>query len=186
MGIAATPSTENKFSAGAPSGAELAAGKGKIFGKNFSDYLAFQKVWLALTVIVGFARLGLSLAGQPDATVKWASMTVVGLAGMIYYGVAVHTSGFGSYKQLLPLVFFQTVLANLIVIGGIVLSMAGYSNIFAAPEFSPPFAQTPQMQWAHILGHVIGGMGIGSLIGWGVASLVMLITKAVVKRPARA
>jgi hypothetical protein len=42
------------------------------------------------------------------------------------------------------------------------------------------------MQWAHILGHVIGGMGIGSLLGWGVASLVMLITKAVVKRPAHA
>lgn len=184
MDRVATPSTENKIGAGAPSGAALTAGKGKIFGKSFSDYLAFQKVWLALTAIVGIARLGLSLSGQPDATVKWASMTVVGLVAIIYYGVAVHTSGFGSYKQLLPLVFFQSVLANLIVIAGIALSMAGYSNIFAAPEYSPPFAQTPQLQWAHILGHVIGGMGIGSLIGWGVASLVMLITKALVKRPA--
>ena len=186
MDSAATPSTGNKIGVGAPSSAQLAPGKGKIFGKNFSDYLAFQKMWLALTAIVGIARLGLSLSGQPDATAKWASMTVVGLAAIIYYGVAVHTSGFGSYKQLLPLVFFQSVLANLIVIAGIVLSMAGYSNIFAAPEYSPPFAQTPQLQWAHILGHVIGGMGIGSLVGWGLASLVMLITKALVKRPARA
>lgn len=186
MDSVVTTATENKIGAGARSGAEFTAGKGKIFGKSFSNYLAFQKVWLALTAIVGIARLGLSLSGQPDATAKWASMTVVGLAAIIYYGVAVHTSGFGSYKQLLPLVFFQSVLANSIVIAGIVLSMAGYSNIFAAPEYSPLFARTPQLQWAHILGHVIGGMGIGSMVGWGVASLVMLITKALVKRPARA
>jgi hypothetical protein len=162
------------------------AGGGKIFGKSFAEYVAFQKVWLGLIVIVGIARLGMSLAGMPDATVRWAAMTVVNLVAVIYYGVVVHTSGFGSYKQLLPLVFFQSVLANLIVIFGIVLSMVGYSNIYAAPEFSPPFAQTPQLQWAHILGHIIGGMGIGSLIGWGVASLIMLVTKAVVKRPAHA
>ena len=39
-------------------------------------------------------------------------MTVVALAGALYYGVAVHTSGFGSYQQVLPQVFFQAVLAN--------------------------------------------------------------------------
>jgi len=33
---------------------------------------------------------------------------------------------------------------------------------------------------------VIGGMGIFSLVGWGVASFVMLITKKVVPRRALA
>jgi hypothetical protein len=159
------------------------AGGGKIFGKSFAEYIGFQKVWLALIAVVGIARLGMSLAGMPDATVKWAAMTVVGLAAIFYYGVVVHTSGFGSYKQLLPLMLIQSVLTNSIAIIGIALSMAGLSNIFAAPEYSGIFAK---MQWAHMLGHVLGGMGIGSLIGWGVASLVMLITKAVVKRPAHA
>jgi hypothetical protein len=186
MDIVDTPATEMKNGMGVSSGAERMAARGKIFGKGFSEYVAFQKVWLALIAIVGIARLGLSLAGEPDATVKWASMTVVGLAAIIYYGVAVHTSGFGSYKQLLPLVFIQNVLANSIAIVGIALSMVGFSNIFAAPEFSPPFAQTPQQQWIHMLGHLIAGMGIGSLLGWGVASLVMLITKALVRRPAQA
>src|ERR1700680_4007872 len=102
MDIAATP------------GAESMAGSGKIFGKSFSDYIAFQKVWLALTAIVGIARLGMSLAGMPDATVKWAAMTVVGLVATLYYGVTVHTSGFGSYKQLLPLILIQNVLAQTI------------------------------------------------------------------------
>ena len=140
-----------------------------------------------MIAIAGIARLGLSLAGEPDATAKWSSMTVVGLVGVFYYGVAVHTSGFGSYKQILPLVFIQNVLMNSVAIVGIALSMAGVPNIFAAPEYSPPFAQTHQLQWVHMLGHVIGGMGIGSLLGWGVASLVMLITKKLApRRPALA
>jgi hypothetical protein len=35
-------------------------------------------------------------------------VTVVLLAGVLYYGAAVYTSGFGSYKQPYPLVLFQS------------------------------------------------------------------------------
>ena len=152
-----------------------------MFGKSLSDYVRFQGVFLGLIAAVGVARLGLSLAGLPNETVKWLAMTVVGLAGILYYGVAVHRSGFGSYKQIFPLVLIQNVIANSIAIIGILLSMAGIANIFAASEYSGPFVE---MQWAHILGHVVLGMGVGSLLGWGVGSLVMLITKKVAPRPA--
>ena len=73
-----------------------------MFGKRISQYLCFQKMLLGLVAAVGLALLGLSLAGLPDTTVTWLSMTVVGWAAVLYYGVAVHTRGFGSYKQLLP------------------------------------------------------------------------------------
>ena len=49
----------------------------------------------------------------------WLSITVVGWAGVLYYGVAVHTRGFGSYRQLLPLLIFQNVLAQ--SIAGVVM-----------------------------------------------------------------
>jgi hypothetical protein len=150
-----------------------------VFGKRFGEYVAFQKVILILIAVVGIVRLALSLAGVPDSTAKWVSMTVVGLAGFIYYGIAVYTSGFGSYKQLLPLVFIQNVLANSIVIFGIVLAMAGHANIYAAPEYGGS-------QVTHILGHIWGGMGVFSIIGWGLASLVLLITKKLTPRPAAA
>jgi hypothetical protein len=78
-----------------------------MFGKRLSQYLGFQKVWLALIAAVGLARLGLSLAGLPDSTVTFLSITVAGWAAALYYGVAVHTRGFGSFKQLLPLMVFQ-------------------------------------------------------------------------------
>lgn len=152
-----------------------------MFGKRLSEYLGFQKVFLGLVAVVGLARLGLSLAGLPDAAVTWASMNAVALGGALYYGVGVHTSGFGGYKQLLPLAFFQAVLLNGIVVVGILLSVVGWRNIFAAPEYSGPFAHN---QWAHVLGHVTLGVIIPSLVLWGAASVVMLITKKVARRPA--
>ncbi len=154
-----------------------------VFGKRFSEYVRFQQVFLGLIAVVGITRLGLSLSGMPNATVKWFSMTVVSAVGIFYYGIAVHTKAFGSYKQLLPLLVIQNVLGNSIAIVGIALTIAGLPNIFGAPEYSPPFFAH---QWGHMLGHVIGGMGIGSILGWGVASLVMLITKKVAPRPALA
>jgi hypothetical protein len=48
----------------------------------------------------------------------------------------VHTSGFGSYKQLLPLMLFQTLVMQSIAVLGILLAIGGFPNIYAAPEFS--------------------------------------------------
>jgi hypothetical protein len=153
-----------------------------MWGKRLGQYLAFQRVVLVLLAVVGLARLVLSLAGLPNATVLWLSMNVVAWAGTLYYGVAVHTKGFGSYRQLLPLVFLQMVLFQSIAVLGILLSIAGFPNIFAAPEYS--FGA--QSQWVHLLGHVTIGIIVPSLLSWGVASLVMLITKRLTRRPAGA
>jgi hypothetical protein len=151
-----------------------------MFGKRLSQYLGFQKVVLGLLAGVGLARLGLSLAGLPNTTVAWLSMNVVAWAGALYYGVAVHTRGFGSYQQILPLVFFQTVLQQSIAVFGILLAIAGYPNIYAAPEFS--FGA--QSQWIHVLAHLTIGIIVPTLLLWGAASLALLVTKKVARRPA--
>ena len=155
-----------------------------MFGKRVLEYLGFQKAWLVLLAVVGLGRLGLSLAGLPDRTVMWLSMTVVGWAAVFYYGVAVHTRGFGSYKHLLPLMIFQVVLVQAIAVFGILLAIAGLPNIYAAPEYSgPPFARSAN-QWTHALAHLTIGIVVPVLLGWGVGSLVLLITKKVARRPA--
>ena len=68
-----------------------------MFGKTVNQYLSFQKVVLALIVLAWLVRLALSLAGTPNASAKWVSVTSVLLLGVLFYGVAVHTRGFGSY-----------------------------------------------------------------------------------------
>jgi hypothetical protein len=152
-----------------------------MFGKRVPEYLAFEKVFLILIAVVGLLRLGLSLAGQPNSTVRFLSMNVVAWAGAFYYGVAVHTRGFGSYRQLLPLGLFQTILQQAVAVLGILLDMAGYANIYAAPEFSFGAGQG-----AHLLAHLTVGIVVPPLIFWAVSSLVLLVTKKASTRPATA
>ena len=136
------PNGDKKLEAGVPLSKDRVSETGKVFGKRLSEYFAFQKVFLALIAMAGVARLGISLAGVPDGTAKWFSMTVLAAASIFYYGTAVHMRRFGSYKQLLSLILIQSVLANSIAIIGIALTIAGFPNIFGAPEFSGPFPLT--------------------------------------------
>jgi hypothetical protein len=69
-----------------------------------------------------------------------------------------------------------------IAVAGIVLSIAGFPNIFTAPEYSGPV--TAQSQWLHALSHLTIGMVAAPLVLWGVGSLAMWITKKAARRPA--
>ncbi|HEX8087298.1 MAG TPA: hypothetical protein VF762_00500 [Blastocatellia bacterium] len=151
-----------------------------IFGKTLSQYLSFQKYILLLILIVGLARLLLSLGGVPDSTTKWLSISVVSLIGLVYYAIRVHTSGFGSYKQLLPLLFIQSALAQGIIIAGIIIAIfTGKDNVFSAPEYS---GGTDGKNWLHVAAHLILGLIIGPLVGWLIGSVILFIVKKVSPR----
>jgi hypothetical protein len=110
--------------------------------------------------------------------VKFLSLTVVSLIGVFYYGIRVHTKGFGSYKHLLPLLVIQNVLAHGIAIVGIVIArLTQQPNIFSAPEYGGTAGAR-----AHVLGHVLIGMIGFSLVGWLVASIVLWVTKRVSRK----
>ena len=73
----------------------------QIFRKSLSEYVEFAKPFLLTTLIVGVTRLTLSLAGIPNSTAKWFSVSALVWMGAVYFGVRVYTSGFGTYKRLL-------------------------------------------------------------------------------------
>lgn len=149
----------------------------KIFGKTLSEYVAFEWWILALIAAVGICRLALSLAGLPNSEVKWLSVTVTALLGMVYCAVMVHISGFGSYKHLLPLIVLQGIVANVIVTGGILLAMATrIDNIYSAPEYS---GGVDGKTWMHAGAHIVLGFIIGPLVSWVVAAGIMFIVKKI-------
>lgn len=152
----------------------------RIFGKSLSEYVGFEKVILVLIAIVGITRLALSLGGVSNSAVKWVSITVMSFIGLIYVSITAYTSGFGSYKQLLPLVFFQAALAHLIVIAGIILAIqTGKENIYSAPEYSPAGPGGDGKTWGHVFAHVIAGFIFVPLLGWLIGSILMFVTKKV-------
>ena len=78
------PNGDKKLEAGVPLSKDRVSETGKVLGKRLSEYFAFQKVFLALIAMAGVARLGISLAGVPDGTAKWFSMTVLAAASIFY------------------------------------------------------------------------------------------------------
>lgn len=143
-----------------------------MFGKPYAEYIRFQWPVLAVIAVVGLARLALSLAGMPNSVVRFVSVTVVGFAGFVYYGLRVGRTGFGTYRHLVPLIFNQGLVVNAIAIFAIALGMVGWPNIYDAPEFRGPGGENVSPT-VHILAHLFIGTTVPVLIGWAIASLVM-------------
>jgi hypothetical protein len=149
----------------------------RIFGKSLAEYLSFTRGFLILILVVGLGRLLLSILGVPNSAVKFLSLTVLFLVGMFYYSVRVYTTGFGSYKQLLPVLALQVIAGESIVILGIVIAiLTGRENIFSIPEYSPGKASGGT--WGHVAGHLVA-MIVFPLVLWLLGSLVMFVTKKV-------
>ena len=148
-----------------------------MFGKSVGEYLGFQKVVLAVIFVVWLVRLVLSLAGTPNATAKWISVTALVGIGVLYYSVRVHTSGFGSYKQLLVISVLLNLAAQVVIIFGIVLAIVtGTPNIYSAPEYA---FGSDGATWSHAAAHLFIGTTAGSLGPWIIGSLVLFVTKKV-------
>src|SRR4026207_587747 len=106
-----------------------------IFGKKGIEYIRLQSSFLTLIATVGLARLGLSLFGISDSIVRWLSLTVLLLIGMLYAAVRLHATGFGEYRHLLPVIFFQTLLTQSFVIAGIAIAIiTRKGNVFTRDE----------------------------------------------------
>src|SRR5207237_2683194 len=79
-----------------------------MFGKKVKEYVRFER-WILILIVVVFAlRLGLSLAGVSNkngrlvSPAEWVSISLVLLVGLLYFAIAVQTTGFGTYKHLFP------------------------------------------------------------------------------------
>jgi hypothetical protein len=146
-----------------------------IFGKPLSQYLAFCRLFLVLILAAGVTRLALSLGGVPNSTAKWFSMTALSSIGVVYYAIRVHTTGFGSFKQLLVICTLQNLVAQSIAIFGIVLAIVtGTGNIFSAPEYA--FGGDGRT-WLHAGAHLVFGTTAGSLMPWLIGCVILAATR---------
>lgn len=145
----------------------------KVFGKSLSEYIAFQKIFLIATAVVGLIRLGMSMAGVPDSIATFFSMTAVSLVGIVYFAIWVHIKGFGSYQHVFVLLAIQSSLANIIVAFGIAITaVTGVMNIFSTPEFGG--AAEP---WSHAASHLALGPTLIALVYWIISLPLMFVTK---------
>jgi hypothetical protein len=147
-----------------------------MLGKKFSDYIRFEAWILILLVIVFLVRLGLSLNGATFSQIRFISMNIVLLLGVIYCSIAVHVRKFGGYKQLFGLVLIPNVLSHTLIALAIVLSIVtAKANVFTVPEVS---GGGDGATWFHAIVHVIAGFLI-SVFGWLFGSLILFVTRLI-------
>lgn len=145
-----------------------------MFGKKFSEYIEFERWILILVAAVFVIRLALSMAGTSFTVTRWVSINLVLLVGLIYCSVAVHTSEFGSYKQLFGLLLVQNVFAHLFIGLGIVIGIiTGRENAFTVPEVS---GGGNGATWFHALLHPVAGLMV-SVFAWLIGSVILFLTK---------
>jgi hypothetical protein len=146
-----------------------------IFGKRLNEYFQFCKPFLGLILVVGIARLALSLGGVPNSTARWLSITAVLWLGAVYYAIRVHTSGFGSYKQLLPICVLGSLSAQAVIVPGIILAIyTATDNIYSVPEYA--FGNDGKT-WLHVGAHLLVGTTVAPLLGWLVGCVIMFATR---------
>src|SRR5262249_28579004 len=121
------------------------------------------------------SRLALSLAGVENSLVKWISISVVTGIAWLYYSIKVYTSGFGSYRHLLPVNVILAAVGNGIITTGIVIAIfTGTDNVFSTPEFS---GGIDGKTWMHAGSHIVLGPTTGALLFWLLGCVVMFVTK---------
>lgn len=146
-------------------------------GKTFQEYLRFERWILILIAVVFAARLGMSLAGAPITATRWVSLNIVLLIGVVFFSIKVHSTGFGSYKQLFILLWTQIFFAHVLIAFGIVLGViTGMDNAFTVYELS---RVEDGKTWVHAALHIAGGGTILPILAWLIGSVILFATKRI-------
>jgi hypothetical protein len=143
--------------------------------KKFSDYVRFER-WIL--VLVRSRSSCVSLSGRHVIHVNAVGEHRL-LVGLIYCSVGVHTTGFGSYKQLFGLLFIQNAFAHLLIASGILLGVVtGRENAFTVPEV---YGGANGATWLHVVAHLAAAI-LASVVAWLVGSVILFITKLIQPR----
>ena len=98
---------------------------------------------------VGVLRFILTVAGLPDSSVKYVSMTIVILAGTVYFAFATRSHKerlYASYLLILPYLIIEVAALGY-------TWATGQQTIFHSKDYSLGFSIAQ-----HTLGHLVGGL----------------------------
>ena len=108
-----------------------------------------MKGFIAAIFGMGILRFILTVAGLPNSTVKYFSMTAVIAVGAVYFAIATKTHRerlYATYGLIVPYMIVE-------VLALAYTWMTGQQTIFHAEEYSMGFGIV-----AHMLGHLVGGL----------------------------
>jgi uncharacterized membrane protein len=124
------------------------------------------KVFMAAIAVMGVTRFVLTMAGLPNTVVKFASMSVIIMAGMIYFAVVAKT-----HKERLSAAYLLILPYMIVEVAALSYTwITGHQTIFHAQEYSFGVGIA-----AHTIGHLVGGLTWEPLSVFLVMEIIWLI-----------
>jgi len=136
-----------------------------------------MKWFIGAIAAMGVIRFTLNQAGVPDSIVKYFSMTVIMMAGTLYFAVAST-----SHKQRLKAAFLLVL--PYMAVESLALGYTwatGHQTIFHAEQYSMGFSIAQ-----HTIGHIVGGVTWEPLFIFVVMEIVWVIYaggRTLIKKP---
>jgi hypothetical protein len=107
------------------------------------------KLFIAAIAVMGVIRFVLTIAGLPNAAVKFASMTVIMIVGTLYFGVVSLT-----HKERIKAAYLLVLPYMIVEVAALGYTWAtGRQTIFHAQEYSFGVGVG-----VHTIGHLVGGL----------------------------
>jgi hypothetical protein len=107
------------------------------------------KLFIAAIAVMGVIRFVLTIAGLPNAAVKFASMTVIMIVGTLYFGVVSL-----NHKERIKAAYLLVLPYMIVEVAALGYTWAtGRQTIFHAQEYSFGVGVG-----AHTIGHLVGGL----------------------------
>jgi hypothetical protein len=148
----------------------------RIGNHGLRDHIRLLMPLFGLIAAVWLLRIVLDKAGAPPTVVRMVSVTVATSASILLSVLLIHFKAFGSYANVVAAAFLLELWSQLLICGAIAFSaLTGTTNIYTAPEYS--FHSGPG---AHILGHLTGVLGFGTLFGAAMGCLLLWLLRLIV------
>jgi hypothetical protein len=152
----------------------------KIGGHGLRDHLQLVAPLFGLIAAVWALRLILALAGAPHVALYF-SVTLTGAVSVLLAVLLIHMRHFGGYPNVVMAVFLLQFWQQFLIVMAIAFTtLTGIQTVYAAPEFAHQLSPA-----AHMIGHLTFGIGIGTLFGTVMGSVVLWMLRRLVPMGSR-
>jgi len=151
----------------------------KIGGHPLRQHLRLLSPLFALLAGVWVLRWIIGCLNPPGWLLQVVSLTVFAPVAVLLAVLMLHVRRFGGYANVVACSLLLNVWTETLIVLAIAFSvLAGVSNIYTAPMYSPTDAGAHHLR--HIRGHLTYGIGVSTLAGAAMGSLLLFLLRKLV------
>lgn len=149
----------------------------KVNGRTLSEHLRLLKPFFWVLALVWALRYVVALAGGPTWLVRSFSLIFLAPILIAVMVLVVHIRRFGGYSNVIVATFLLTFFVHLLIASGILLT-----ETMGIERVMRPSVRHAPPTLTHAIGHLTFGLGMGTILGAALASILLFVLRMVVPK----